>query len=95
MQLLHLIRSITNTKNADELAAFVLANPIESIKGLVGVESESYNFDSQLQQDLRSGYQEPSEGLSFFTEMVGDPLNLAMAPTAKLLTAPQKNQPCW
>jgi hypothetical protein len=77
-------------ENADELAAFVLENPIESIKGLVGVESDSYNFDSQLQQDLRSGYQQPSEGLSFFFEMAGDPLNLAMAPTAKLLTAPQR-----
>ena len=49
---------------------------------------DSLSFDSQLQQDLSTGYQEPSEGLSLLTEVVADPLNLAGAPVAKAVTSP-------
>jgi bifunctional DNA-binding transcriptional regulator/antitoxin component of YhaV-PrlF toxin-antitoxin module len=49
---------------------------------------DSLSFDSQLQQDLSTGFQEPSEGLSLLTEVVADPLNLAGAPVAKAVTSP-------
>lgn len=70
-------------------------NPIGAV---MGVDSEmiqsaisdkdSLSFDSKLQQDLSTGYQEPSEGLSLLTEVAADPLNLAGAPVAKGVTAP-------
>ena len=104
-------------ENAAMLAAFVMDNPLESIKAsasgvagglaqvgpmgaVFGVDSEgirevisdeeSLSFDSQLQEDLGSGYQEPSEGLSLLTEIVFDPTNLAGAPVAKGVTAPMR-----
>ena len=51
---------------------------------------EGANYDSQLQQDIRSGFQEPSPGLSIYGEVLGDPLNLAGGTLAKGLTFPQR-----
>ena len=61
----------------------------EDIYGVVG-SPESLEVDSPMLEDLRSGYQEPSEGLSFLTEVVADPLNLAGASAAKGVTAPMR-----
>ncbi len=59
----------------------------EGIQNVIS-DKNSLSFDSQLQQDLSTGYQEPSEGLSLLTEVTADPLNLAGAPVAKGVTAP-------
>ena len=59
----------------------------EGIQDVIS-DKDSLSFDSQLQQDLSTGYQEPSEGLSLLTEVAADPLNLAGAPVAKSVTAP-------
>ena len=52
-------------------------NPVDAIKATVGVEPKSMSFDSQLEQDILTGYQEPSEGVGLAFEIAGDPLNLA------------------
>jgi len=59
----------------------------ESIQNAIS-DKDSLSFDSKLQRDLSTGYQEPSEGLSLLTEVAADPLNLAGAPVAKGVTAP-------
>ena len=54
------------------------------------IDQEDINLDSNLQQDIRSGYIEPDVGVSFLSEVIGDPMNLAGAGTAKAVTAPQR-----
>jgi hypothetical protein len=77
-------------ETAAELAAWVMDNPVDAIKSTVGIEPEKMSFSSQLEQDIRTGYQEPSEGVGLAFEIVGDPLNLAGAPVAKAVTSPMR-----
>jgi len=81
---------ISEYETAAELAAWVMDNPVDAIKGTVGIEPESMTFDSQLEQDLRSGFQVPSEGIGLAFEIVGDPLNAAGGTLAKGVTAPMR-----
>ena len=78
------------SETAAELAAWVMDNPVDAIKATVGVEPKSMSFDSQLEQDILTGYQEPSEGVGLAFEIAGDPLNLAGAPVAKAATSPMR-----
>jgi hypothetical protein len=97
-------------ESADELAAFILENPQESMKGAVAgiaggltpileredlndalIDKEDLTMDSQRMQDLKSGYMEPDQGISFLSEITLDPMNLAGAGAAKFLTAPQRS----
>jgi len=77
-------------ETAAEFAAWVMDNPVDALKGTVGIEPESMTFDSQLEQDLRSGFQVPSEGIGLAFEVVGDPLNAAGGTLAKGVTAPMR-----
>lgn len=77
-------------ETAAEFAAWVMDNPVDALKATVGVEPESMTFDSQLEQDLRSGFQVPSEGIGLAFEVVGDPLNAAGGTLAKGVTAPMR-----
>ena len=54
------------------------------------IDEEDINLDSDLQQDIRSGFVQPDVGVSFLSEVVGDPMNLAGGTTAKAVTAPQR-----
>jgi hypothetical protein len=54
------------------------------------IDEEDINLDSDLQQDIRSGLVQPDTGLSFLTEVVGDPMNMAGGTFAKGVTAPQR-----
>jgi len=54
------------------------------------IDEEDINLDSDLQQDIRSGLVQPDTGLSFLTEVVGDPMNMAGGTLAKGVTAPQR-----
>jgi len=74
-------------ETAAEFAAWVMDNPVDALKGTVGIEPESMTFDSQLEQDLRSDFQVPSEGIGLAFEVVGDPLNAAGGTLAKGVTA--------
>ena len=76
-------------EHAAQLAAWTLENPTDALlAATAGVAPEEMAFDSELEQDVRSGYQEPSEGMGLFTEVVADPLNLAGAWSAKAVTSP-------
>ena len=77
-------------ETAAEFAAWVMDNPVDALKGTVGIEPESMTFDSPLEQDLRSGFQVPSEGIGLAFEVVGDPLNAAGGTLAKGVTAPMR-----
>jgi len=77
-------------ETAAEFAAWVMDNPVDALKGTVGIEPESMTFDSQLEQDLRSDFQVPSEGIGLAFEIVGDPLNAAGGTLAKGVTAPMR-----
>jgi predicted GNAT family N-acyltransferase len=77
-------------ETAAEFAAWVMDNPVDALKGTVGIEPESMTFDSPLEQDLRSGFQVPSEGIGLLAEVVGDPLNAAGGTLAKGVTAPMR-----
>ena len=77
-------------ETAAEFAAWVMDNPVDALKGTVGIEPESMTFDSQLEQDLRSDFQVPSEGIGLAFEVVGDPLNAAGGTLAKGVTAPMR-----
>jgi len=54
------------------------------------IDEGDINLDSDLQQDIRSGFVQPDVGVSFLSEVVGDPMNLAGGTTAKAVTAPQR-----
>jgi len=73
-----------------EFAAWVLDHSVGALKGAVGIEPEWMTFDSCLEQDLRSDFQVPSEGIGLAFEVVGDPLNAAGGTLAKGVTAPMR-----
>ena len=54
------------------------------------IDEEDINLDSDFQQDIRSGFVQPDVGVSFLSEILGDPMNLAGGTTAKAVTAPQR-----
>jgi len=54
------------------------------------IDEKDINLDSDLQQDIRLGLVQPDTGLSFLTEVVGDPMNMAGGTLAKGVTAPQR-----
>ena len=68
------------------LTPFVEAEDLNEIL----IDEEDINLDSDLQQDIRSGFVQPDVGVSFLSEVVGDPMNLAGGTTAKAVTAPQR-----
>jgi len=56
----------------------------------MGLDVNDITQESELLQDLRSGYVEPDQGISFMTEILADPLNAGTGVVAKGLTLPQR-----
>ena len=56
----------------------------------MGLDVNDITQESELLQDLRSGFVEPDQGISFMTEILADPLNTGTGTVAKGLTFPQR-----
>jgi len=57
---------------------------------VMGGDVNDITQESELLQDLRSGFVQPDQGISFMTEILADPLNAGTGTVAKGLTLPQR-----
>ena len=57
---------------------------------VMGGDVNDITQESELLQDLRSGFVQPDQGISFMTEILADPLNAGTGVVAKGLTFPQR-----
>ena len=57
---------------------------------VMGGDVNDITQESELLKDLRSGFVQPDQGISFMTEILADPLNAGTGTVAKGLTFPQR-----